>query len=108
MTRVFIGLIGLAIFAAGSLAGQQRAVGGEAGCCEQGCCENGGCPGCGGNGCGDRCPRCGCCMVPVCHMTCDIKERNGPQVRLHVQVDLPSARNAALLRLLLRSMRQRQ
>ena len=69
MTRVFIGLIALAIFAAGSLAGHTRALGGEAGCC-----ENGGCPGCGGNGCGDRCPRCGCCMVPVCHMTCDIKK----------------------------------
>ena len=69
MTRFFIGLIGLAILAIGSLTGQTSVLGGETGCC-----ENGGCPqGC-GNGCGDCCPRCGCCMVPVCHMTCDTKK----------------------------------
>jgi hypothetical protein len=76
MTRFFIGLIGLAIFAAGSLAGQTSVQGGETGCCEQGCPQ--GCPECCGNGCGngccDRCPRCGCCMEPVCHMTCDTKK----------------------------------
>jgi hypothetical protein len=72
MTRFFIGLIGAAIFAAGSLAGQTSLLGGETGCCEQGCPA--GCPqGC-GNGCCDRCPRCGCCMEPVCHMSCDVKK----------------------------------
>jgi hypothetical protein len=69
MTRFFIALIGLAIFAAGSMAGQARALGGETGCCEQG-----GCPQDCGNGCCDRCPQCGCCMEPVCHMTCDTKK----------------------------------
>src|SRR5580704_12271246 len=74
MTRFFIGLIGLAIFAAGTLAVQVSALGGETGCCENGACPQGGCPQCAGNGCCDRCPRCGCCMAPVCHLTCDTKK----------------------------------
>ena len=75
MTRFFIGLIGLAIFAAAWLAGQSSVRGAETSCCEQGACPSGGCPqGCNGCGCSDRCPRCGCCMEPTCHMYCDVKK----------------------------------
>ncbi len=73
MTRFLVGLIGSAIFVACTLVGQASLCGDETGCCEQGCPQNGLPEGC-GCGCNDRCPRCGCCMEPCCHMTCDTKK----------------------------------
>ena len=71
MNRYLAGLIGLAVIGASSLVGGALAFGGEAACCPAAAC-NDGCN-CGCNDACDRCPRCGCKLVPVCQIGCTTK-----------------------------------
>lgn len=66
MLKYFVGLIGLACLAASpALAGSPA--------CGESCCS----PSCGESCCKEscnRCPHCGCKLVPVCHCCCEMKK----------------------------------
>jgi len=69
MLKYFVGLIGLACFAAGPAWAGSPA-------CGESCCSGGGCGEscCKEKECCNRCPHCGCKLVPVCHCTCEMKK----------------------------------
>ena len=74
MTKYLLPTLGLAVLCGVAFLGQAPTAAQAGECCgaagcETGCC-NGGCQ----TGCCDCCPRCGCKLVPVCHMTCETKK----------------------------------